>query len=429
MDYQAFGETDVGRQRDNNEDCYLARHDLGLFVVCDGMGGHQAGEVAAQTAAKAIEDFVESRRKLLADVARGALSHATLVETAVAAVQAGSRAVLRRADESPECAGMACTATLLLTAGSRAAMGHVGNTRLFLLRDGSLALLSTDHTLADEMMRRGELTLDEAPHSRYANAMTRCVGRDDAVAVDTLSLDVHPDDRFLLCSDGLTEYVDGLPELLSALGDEPATVPRTLIDLANERGGRDNVTAMLVVAVSTDKEQKKLLQVSKQRSQQLDALRAVPCLKSLKFADLLRVHNSCTLRDCVAGETAVRRGQGCDQLCVVVSGEFSLRSGDQKLRRLRKHDCVGDTTLLVRRECRSVLRAEKDGLLLVLRGEDLHSLARRRPWLGVHILMHLGKQLSEELEKTRELATNNGLDAPDTRSRRALYSFLSRAPV
>ena len=211
----ASGLSDVGRVREMNEDTWLAAPELGLYVVCDGMGGHAGGEVASRLAAETVVAAVRSRSDLLVDdptpeqceTLSGLLRHA---------VEAASAAVYRRSVEEGN-RGMGTTCTTLLIAGGKAIMGHVGDSRLYLSRAGQLHQVSQDHTYVNEAVRHGIMTREEALASGYGNIVTRAVGPHENVLVDTLVFDVLPHDRLLLCSDGLHGYFENAVELVTLL--------------------------------------------------------------------------------------------------------------------------------------------------------------------------------------------------------------------
>lgn len=413
MKPQGFGATDVGRARSSNEDCLFVSDELGLYLVCDGMGGHAAGEVAAQIATDTV---VKAVRKSLAeaDATRGhAPSHTELQETLRRAIHGASLAVCAEAMANPEHAGMGCTITALQFTANKAIMAHVGDTRLYLLRDGAAELLSSDHTFAADMVRRGELTPTAARDHKFANALTRCVGSQDAVRVDSLVFDVGPDDRFLICSDGFSGYVESLSELASALaGDDPEAIPDELIQLANDRGGKDNITAIAIVMDASDEEMEQLLAVNQECRQDLEALRGIELFASISFAEALRVLNYSEVQCAAAGDEVVAQEGPHDRLLLVLAGEFALHSdGDTSAVPMSAGDYVGDTALLVPERRPFTLRATDDGRILFLTGERLRELSRRRPWLGVKMMTSIAAKLSKELadagERLRETVAHS----------------------
>jgi serine/threonine protein phosphatase PrpC len=239
MRLSSFAGTDVGRARAGNEDSYFCGRTV--FAVADGLGGHQGGEVAS---AAAVEPLAALDGHEFADPGEAA-------EALTAGIRDGNMAILERAAGDPGLWGMGTTVTAAALAAERhLQLAHVGDSRAYLLRDGSLAQLTTDHTIVGELVRRGRLTPEQAAVHPERSILTRAVGLDPRVPVDTPDpLELHDGDQVLLCSDGLTEAVDDdrIAELLSAADDGDAAC-RSLIDAANAAGGPDNITVVLLRA-------------------------------------------------------------------------------------------------------------------------------------------------------------------------------------
>ena len=239
MRLSSFAGTDVGRARSGNEDSYFCGRTV--LAVADGLGGHQGGEVAS---AAAVEPLAALDGREFADPAEAA-------DELTAAIREANAAILDRAGGDPGLWGMGTTVTAAALAGERhLQLAHVGDSRAYLLRDGSLEQLTTDHTVVGELVRRGRLTPEQAAIHPERSILTRAVGLDPQVPVDTPDpLELHDGDQVLLCSDGLTEAVDDdrIAELLSAAADGEAAC-RSLIDAANAAGGPDNITVVLLRA-------------------------------------------------------------------------------------------------------------------------------------------------------------------------------------
>ncbi|MSO41335.1 MAG: Stp1/IreP family PP2C-type Ser/Thr phosphatase [Solirubrobacterales bacterium] len=221
--------TDTGRQRTANEDSYFAR--TPVFAVADGMGGAQAGEVASRIAAKAFEPGVEP----------GAPAETQLREIALSA----NREIHELAQVDSSRAGMGTTLTAALIHGNEVSLAHVGDSRAYVLRDGELKRLTKDHSLVEELRRQGRLTEEEAEKHPQRSIITRALGPEPEVKVDTMTFPARDADTFLLCSDGLTTMVNEaeIKEILVGARSLRAAVNR-LIEAANQRGGRDNITAV-----------------------------------------------------------------------------------------------------------------------------------------------------------------------------------------
>lgn len=247
---RSVGLTDIGQRRKHNEDAYLADDELGLWVVADGMGGHAAGEVASQEAIDTIYGMVcrgkrtmELDRTFSEDKGRAAQR---LVE---GAVQAATYMVYAMAELDANKAGMGTTISVMMSVGDFAVTGQVGDSRIYRIRGTEVDQLTEDHTLIAWQLKQGLITEDEARRSKHRNVITRAVGNRDYVQVDTKVIELEIGDRYLLCSDGLHGYLrsDEIAEVASPGGE---VAVQRFIDLANDRGGKDNITAVLVEAFS-----------------------------------------------------------------------------------------------------------------------------------------------------------------------------------
>ncbi|RYE94212.1 MAG: serine/threonine-protein phosphatase, partial [Myxococcales bacterium] len=242
------GLTSVGKKREHNEDSFLVDDRLGLYIVADGMGGHAAGEVASRMATEIVAEVVRGGDAVLANLRREAshehkLAAQQLVERAV---QEACARIHKAAQGDRTKRGMGTTFDCVLMVGNRAIVGHVGDSRVYLIRHGKVHRITEDHTMLAMALKAGVGKKDDFADSDWANALTRAVGPQSSVQVDTLLLECQPGDRFFLCSDGLHGYLqdDETPALVGGLGAK--TTLAHLIDLANERGGKDNITGVLV---------------------------------------------------------------------------------------------------------------------------------------------------------------------------------------
>jgi protein phosphatase len=243
----SFGATDVGKKRASNEDAFLSDDALGLYVVADGMGGHAAGEVASQEAVETIHGMVKQGLRALPHLVGPlnndrARSACRLIE---GAVQAATYMVYAMAELDREKSGMGTTISALLTLGDYAVTAQVGDSRIYQIREGKVSQVTEDHTLIAWQIREGLITQEEGRRSPHRNVITRAVGNRDYVEVDTGLLTLVGGDRFLLCSDGLHGYLrDDEISVVTFLDAELAV--RRFIEMANERGGKDNITAIMV---------------------------------------------------------------------------------------------------------------------------------------------------------------------------------------
>jgi protein phosphatase len=242
-----YGQTDLGRKRATNEDAYFADDELGLFVVADGMGGHAAGEVASREAVDTLYGMVKRGVRGLSgliDPLSEAESRAAcrLME---AAVQAATYFVYSIAEIDRDKSGMGTTISALLVLGDYGVTAQVGDSRIYRVEGDTVEQLTEDHTLIAWQLKQGLITPQEAARSPHRNVITRAVGNREYVQVDTRCIPLASGLRFLLCSDGLHGYLrdDDIPGTV-AMGGSVAV--ERFIELANQRGGKDNITAVLV---------------------------------------------------------------------------------------------------------------------------------------------------------------------------------------
>jgi len=233
------GDTNVGKVRTSNEDSMILDPGRGLYVVLDGMGGANAGDVASQMARDAIHDFVTQRRLTM--------SPRSLVE---GALLCGSETVFAAAQANRERQGMGTTVVACFVVDTQhVIIGHVGDSRAYLLRGGRLQALTRDHTIVEELVDRGLLTADEAERHPYKNVLSRNLGARPDARVDILELELKAGDRLMLCSDGLYGYASAVAiQYVLGSGDAPDHVARDLIELALRGGGGDNVTTIVLEA-------------------------------------------------------------------------------------------------------------------------------------------------------------------------------------
>jgi protein phosphatase len=240
MTAKAAARTSTGRVRSSNEDAFGLRLEHGIYIVCDGMGGAAGGEIASRMAADVVLERMSAEP--------GELSRREQLHEAIAEA---NRLVLERAEREPGLYGMGTTLVALLLGADAGAgpalVAHAGDSRCYLLRGGELKRVTQDHSLVDEQIRLGTMTAEEAARSPFRSVITRAIGTQPSVTEDVLKMEVAQGDVFLLCSDGLTREVDEdvIARVLGA-GDDLERAAQTLVDAANEAGGRDNVTAVVV---------------------------------------------------------------------------------------------------------------------------------------------------------------------------------------
>jgi protein phosphatase len=250
MQLQTSSVSDIGKIRENNEDSYLelnvdnSSEKLLLLVVADGMGGHKAGEVASKTVVKSIEEYFKTQENGLEKDALNSLKNSIIK---------ANQEVIQASNDKEELRGMGSTCTAMLILNNKTFLAHVGDSRAYLARGEKITQLTKDHTLAEKMFDSGIISKEEAKTSPHRNMLIKAVGISDEIEVETYEpLNINEGDIFLLCSDGLTEHIDE-EEIFSILNIyEPDEACKLLVNIANKRGGKDNITVQIAKVVNSE---------------------------------------------------------------------------------------------------------------------------------------------------------------------------------
>jgi serine/threonine protein phosphatase PrpC len=414
--------TDVGRQREHNEDNFLVDKKLGLFIVCDGMGGHAAGEVASALAVRTLHDEIRKEADLLRDYAEGAsggskVSKRDVLNMLEFAVNRASQKVHTEAAKDTKKRGMGTTLVALLVVGNQAFIIYVGDSRIYLLRDGVLEQITEDHTVYNELIKRKKMPREQVEQLAQKHAITRAVGVYEHVEPDTLIVDLLQGDRFLLCSDGLSGYFEEeLEELGKFLAKPDAdVVVKELIAWANDHGGKDNITSVIVTigdASHRDENRAKKLQLKR------EILARMPLFRPLNDREILRVLQVTDVITYKPGEVVINEGDKGEELFIVLSGQLKVSRNGAELATLPQGAHVGEMAL-VRSQPRSAT-VISDGVseLMVIRRQEFFEILRKEHQLAVKLLWQFLGVLADRLaETTRELgAAKEELAAEDITS-------------
>lgn len=400
--------TDVGKQRNHNEDNFLIDKKLRLFVVADGMGGHAAGEVASSITVHEIRDAVYRNRDLIENLGSESSSEADsmqLLQILEHAIQSACSTVYNRAQSESEKRGMGTTASALLIAGKPGALrgfiAHVGDSRIYLARQDQCHQLTEDHSLVNELIRRGKLKKGEfenSPYKQFKNAVTRAVGVYPSVEVDTFDFDILPGDSFLISSDGLYVYLKEkeVPSFLAS-GDIKE-VPKQLIDIANDGGGHDNITAV-VVRVS-DAPATEAGGRAKELSLKLDVLRGMQMFRFLSYKELVQINNIAHVEDYEAGEAIFREREKGEAMYVVMSGDVNLMKDDVVVASMLRGEHFGEMSLIDKSVRSLSAVASSDCRLIVVTRKRFYAIIKEEPPLATKLLWSFVQVLASRLRKT-----------------------------
>jgi serine/threonine protein phosphatase PrpC len=400
--------TDVGRVREQNEDNFLVDKKLGLFVVCDGMGGHAAGEIASALAVRTLHEEIKKQADLIVDYAAASKGAAKVTKRDILnmlefAVNRASQRVHSEAVKDTKKRGMGTTLVCLLVINTQAFIIYVGDSRIYMMRDGALQQLTEDHTVYNELIKRKKMPREQVEQLAQKNAITRAVGVYEHVEPDTLVLDLTAGDRFLLCSDGLCGYFeDDLEGLGTRLGNPDADAAcKALVDASNERGGKDNITSVIVTVgdvTSRDETRAKQLQLKR------DILARMPLFRPLNDREILRVLQVTDVLDYGNGETIISEGDKGEELYIVLTGQAKVMRSGAEIATLNAGDHFGEMALVRSQPRSATVLSEGNSELMVIRRTEFFEILRKEQQLAVKLLWQFLGVLADRLADTsREL--------------------------
>jgi serine/threonine protein phosphatase PrpC/CRP-like cAMP-binding protein len=395
---RSHARTDVGRVREHNEDNFLVDRKLGLFVVCDGMGGHAAGEVASAIAVQALRDALKKDGDFIDDFAKGdnSVRPEDLKNLLESAAHAANAAVYTESQRDTAKRGMGTTLTALVLVGNHGFIAHVGDSRCYLVRGNQVKMLTEDHSVINELRRRGKLKPEIVAKIQNKNAVTRAVGVFETVEVDTFHFLTAPGDRYILCSDGLHGYVETeeeLNSLVEGLGEETAT--QRLIDIANERGGKDNITAVIATLPADDGDANDLVLG-------YETLASMPFFRHLEPRELLRVQAMARPRGFQHDEIVVTEGQAGDSIFVVLKGNARVSKGDADIAKFEAGHFFGEMSLVEKVPRSATVKSDGPSQMLEIARADFFKILREEKDIGVKLLWNFVTELSKRLRATSQ---------------------------
>lgn len=395
MFISSFGMTDVGKRRSHNEDSLLVDDENKIYMVCDGMGGAKAGEVASQMAVeiigKNIREKIEEIRELSS---QNSFDSKQKIKAIIS--EAVSEACLRifeiaSKDESKK--GMGTTLVMLIICQENAFVSSVGDSRAYLIRENQVYQITEDHTLVQEQIKRGVITPEEAKNVSYGNVITRAVGVMESVLVDTTHIEMMPGDLFLLCTDGLHAYTEERDILRFAENSDLEEMARQAIGYANQMGGKDNITAIFV-RVSKE------LKTEVSASDKIRLLRSVRLFKYCSYQEIMKVLSVATLETFEKGEVVLRENEPGEEFYIILSGGVSIMNNGKLIAQLGIGKHFGEMSLIDRAPRSASVVTTDISKLIKIKRKDFISLIKEDTHLGIKLLWSFLQDLSDRLRMT-----------------------------
>ncbi len=406
-----YGESNLGKVRKNNEDAWGAIPELNLFICCDGMGGHAAGEIASTLTVEEIKAFVRENQDLIlafcdenASNRPGKHEISKMLEQAV---QSACTRVYQEAQADDAKRGMGTTCDVLLLTPEVGFIAHVGDSRVYLERQGKVHPLTEDHNLQNELMKRNKYTDEEfekTPFYEHRNALTRAVGVYESVEVDLLDFSVLPGDTFLMCTDGMSHYLNPYLILQGLEQHEsPQDVIREFIEIARNGGGHDNITGVLVrVPVSTEAAAEAAIARAAEINLSIEILSHIPLFRSLSYRELVRVHNITSVRSYAQDEIIVKEGEEGTEFFIILRGKIRLEKRGKLIAMLQDREHFGEMALVDKEPRSASAYAVVPTRMLVINRRDFFDIIRGEPTIAVKLLWNFLKVLTARLRNTTQ---------------------------
>ena len=421
--------TDVGRKREHNEDNFLVDRSLNLFIVCDGMGGHAAGEVASALAVRRLHEKIRAEADLLQDYVDGKtgaskVTQKEIINLLTFAANDASKTIHDEAQREESKRGMGTTLILMLFLGTQAFVMHVGDSRAYMLRNHRLEQLTDDHNVYNELIKRKKMNREQVEKLAPKNAITRAVGVYEHCEPEVVVLDVAAGDRFLLCSDGLTEYFDAPEGTMEELGlylakdDSEQEISRQLVQHANDAGGKDNITAVIVtLGEPGEKDAARLERLQLKR----EILAKMPLFRTLAETELRRIIQVTEVVTYSDGQNLINEGERGEELYIVLEGTVDVIRNGSTVTSLKAGEHFGEMALIRSQPRSATIRSNGESVALIIRRLDFFEILRTEHQIAVKLLWQFNGVLADRLASTTkdlgvaraELAVDLSNDAID----------------
>jgi len=392
---QAWVKSDIGRVRKNNEDNFLSDTVNGLFVVADGMGGHEHGELASQRAVEAVRNYIHNAMSGIKayNLDPSPQRRQWIEQIVVGSVKAANTEVYNLAIQKGARENMGTTLSVLLFVGSeQAVVGHVGDSRIYRIRSKEVVQITEDQTLLVQQIKKGIVRPEDAKHVPYGNTLLQAVGYRAEVLPDVQWHELQRGDQFLLCSDGLSNYLveDEIVTVFSQAHGEQI-VPR-LIACANARGGKDNITAVVV-----EVEDPTASMAATQLDLSTDILTRCPLLADLDITESMRLLPVGQLRLFIRDEVIQSEGGSSLGLVMVLAGRIGLYRRGTWLSTAGPGDHFGETDLFDQRGSAESAICEEEARVIVFDPEKLRTFLKDQPSISFKVLWNLGRHQAKRI--------------------------------
>ncbi len=405
MKFLSMSLTDKGLVRNNNEDHLLEMPELGLFAIADGMGGELCGEVASEIAVNTLRDFVTENRAVIDafQMNSSAENKVQVLDMLADALRNANAKVFKEADKRDINGKMGTTLTALLVIDSSGFMVHTGDSRLYMIRQSEITQLSTDHTLINDYKKQfGDYS--GVFDAKFSGILTKAIGIQEYVEPEKLTFAILPEDKYLLCSDGLYNGLECDTPDFGGIFDAPfedsqkekerlKEAMRNLTDIVYKNGAPDNVSMILVSAFSTDEEE---VTGTREFIKKFDKIRSMELFKDLEYKELLAVMAQVEIRTYNKYDVISKMSAADRELFIILDGKVSALKGTKLLKTFRSGDHIGDVAFLSGEIPTYNLFLDKTSSFLVIKKSAFDKIVAEEPIIGVKLLTQLATVLAKQ---------------------------------
>ncbi|MBI1375493.1 MAG: cyclic nucleotide-binding domain-containing protein [Phycisphaera sp.] len=417
MIHKVFGKSDTGLKRTTNQDALLIDQKLGLYIVCDGVGGRAAGQHASNSAGLIVQSFLQNNENVLKAYRDHPAPETQRMVTRLveAAITDANNAIYSESRNNPQRAGMATTIVMLLVLGDRAVIAHVGDSRCYLMRHKELFLMTEDHSHLVEQLVQGRITRKQAEASSAGSLITRAIGFRPYVVPEVLAIELMSGDRFLLCSDGLTSYMD--PATMADYLKVPASkgLIKSLIKFAYAKGGGDNVTVLVAEMESGNMAAD--INVNRKHS----ALRRSRLFEHVRYTEFVKLMAMFPVEDYPSNHAILTEGRDNDKLYAMVNGHVEVRKDNKMIAEFGPGSFFGEAGAINPGPASASVITTQPTQAMVIGRDRLLALTRSDPRTAVKMMWSMSSTLTQRLLRGQpELAWS---DAPLPAKSRETHLF------
>lgn len=400
-------QTDTGKKRDHNEDFYDFDEGLGLYIVCDGMGGHAAGEVASELTCNEILKSLKSKEKVIKSFndSSDSAKRKRIVSLIKDAVSQANERVYKTQLHDPEKSGMGTTLVMSLITPVGIFVAHVGDSRAYLVRRNKVQQLTEDHSLVNELIKSGAVSKEKAKDHPHGNVITKAIGIQEVITPDILFYEVMEGDLIFLCSDGLHEYLDEPSILKKRHENTVETLSVELVKLANHRGGKDNITCICLQWGEHDAPPAHPSDVTV--ANKIETLKKIPLFHSLNYKELSQLLEIIQIRNIKKNEEVMREGTAGEDMFIILKGEVQVLYGKEVVACLGPGKFFGEMALIDKSPRSATVICLGDCKLMRLTRSELFPLIKKESTMGLKIfwafLQNMNRRLRENDKKVFEI--------------------------